>query len=140
MAMSIVADLYGPEFIVMRSAFSQFEARPVSSRVAAVTVATITGLVKPFILPLITAVGLLLLPVTAGLKAKNGDYQGAKNHLKAWVFCVLISGAIVAFLAVTTYHMPLVWSSATFVSMCALSIILHVRKALIYKENINYSD
>ncbi len=137
MASSILADLYGPEFIAMRSASSQFEAYPVSARVAAATTAAITGLAKPFILPLITAVGLLLLPLTAGIKAKNGDYEGAKNHLKAWGCCVLILGATALFLGVTTYQMPLVWSSATFVSMCALSIILHVRKALIHKDNVN---
>jgi hypothetical protein len=131
----ILADLFGPEFILQRNMGENFRKYPVGARVAAGAAATVSGLFKPFLCPLIAATGLLLLPIKAGIASYRGDAQGTKDYLKAWSFCILSIGLTVAFLTTTTYFMPLVYSSALVVGIVSLSIIFHVKKAM--KEPIS---
>lgn len=126
----ILADLFGPEFIAQRNMGGTFRKYPVGARIASGTVATVSGLLKPFLCPLIAALGIVLMPIKAGVASCRGDVEGTKGYLEAWVFCILTVAATVAFLAVTTYFMPLIWSSSLGVVMVALSVILHVQKAM----------
>lgn len=125
----VLGDVFGPEYMVHRRLGGIYSRHPVGARIVTANVSTLSGLLKPFLVPIIAAVGLLILPIIAAAKFK-GDRESAKGHLKAWGFCFLTIGATVAFFSLTTFYMPLVWSSAVVASICALSIILHVYKAM----------
>jgi len=126
----ILADLFGPEFIAVRNMKGTYQRHPVGARIGTGTVAAVSGLLKPFLAPLIAALGLVLMPIMAGVASQKGDVEGTKGYLKAWGFCALTIGATVAFMAITTYFMPLLWSSALVVVIVTLSVIFHVQKAM----------
>ncbi|MCC5832674.1 MAG: hypothetical protein JJU12_06500 [Chlamydiales bacterium] len=136
----ILADLFGPEFILHRNMGETFRKHPVAARVGFGTAATLSGLVKPLICPLIAALGLVLMPIKAGVASYKGDVEGAKANLKAWGFCCLTIVATVAFFAVTTYCMPLLWSSALAIAILSLSVICHVHKAMKEPESSFHSN
>lgn len=104
------------------------------SRIIATPVAAVSGSAKVLLFPLITLVGLVTMPFAAIGEAYNGDKREAINWLQAWTFCLLGFSASLAFLAFTGYCLPLIGSTAIFVSVVALSIIFHVH--LMVKEPI----
>jgi hypothetical protein len=126
----ILADLFGPEFILHRNMKGTFRNYPVGARVGFGTAAAISGLFKPFLCPLIAALGLVLMPIKAGIASHRGDVEGTKSYLKAWGFCFLTVAGTFTFLTVSTYFMPLLWSSALVVVIVTLSVIFHVQKAM----------
>ena len=94
------------------------------------TVMTISGIMKPFLIPLIAAIGIILMPILAGIALYRGDKEAARSYLGAFGACVLILGACAAYLYVSAYHMPLNVSVAVSVCLVALSVILHIRGAM----------
>lgn len=125
---SILADFFGPEFIPLRKMRGQ--KYTVLTYSVAGTVATVTGFIKPFIGPVIAALGLIIMPIKAGIASYKGDVEGTKAYLKAWGFCALTVGGTIAFMGVTGFCMPLVVSATIVVAIVALSVIMHVQKAM----------
>ncbi len=123
-----IEGLFGPEFILQRN--MPYRSHPVASRVAMGTVATISGIIMPFLSPLLAALGFILMPILAGVVACMGDSKGAKGYLQAWGVSVFTLAASVAFMSLTTFYLPLIWSSVLAISLIGLSVILHVRKAM----------
>lgn len=105
----------------------------VMSRYTMVPVGALCGFSKPFLFPVISAIGVVVLPIIALLKLADGhrndkpeSIKNGKDCLKAWAFSILGVGATIAFLAITAYFIPLVWSSALFLSFTVVSVSVHV--------------
>lgn len=114
----ILSNLFAPELALQRKI--DRDIRPV-----AVPLVTLSGLIKPLLVPIIAALGVVLLPVLAA--AKKGERT---PYLKAWVFCVLTVVASFGAISLAAFHVRLLWSSLILTSACALSIILHVRNSI----------
>lgn len=123
-----VADFYGLELTYLRRCKSANY--PVISRVGVGSLAALSGFCKPFLIPAISAIGLLVFPIFAAYHFCRGDNEKGKDCVKAWGFCLITLGRLACFLFVTAYCLPLVGSVALVASICALSIILHVRSVM----------
>lgn len=130
MATEILADLYGPEFILIRHFHDRFETEPVKARFVAASSTALTGLLKPFLLPLISTLGFILMPILAAKNMVEGSPEGTKAYLQAWGVSTLgLVGSFGIFLLIG-YSFPLLWTAALLAGLCALSTIFHVAKAM----------
>lgn len=113
-----------PETLVHDKLGSFYRSNPTGSRIIATPLALISGLVKVFLFPLICAIGVVVMPIIALIRACQGkDYS---SWLSAWFFSALGLAFSVAFMGVTTFHLPLVATVGIFVSFLSISITLHV--------------
>lgn len=114
-----------PETLIHNQLDQFYQENPIGARIIATPLALISGVVKVFLFPIICAVGVVVMPLIALIQA----CQGKKDFgpwLSAWVFSVLGLASSVAFIGVTTFHLPLVASVGIFFSLLSLSITLHV--------------
>lgn len=129
-ALEIMGDLYGPEFIIQRRYGAVYEQYPFGTRVATVPLAALLGFIKPVVIPLLAALGLVLFPILAVTRMFHGDITGARGYLISTGLCLLTLMGSLGFVAVIAYSLPLVWSSAVMITIFAISVILHVRQAV----------
>ncbi len=124
------ADFFIPERIAHRNLGEAYAQYPFASRVGLGSIATVTGFLKPFLAPIIAAIGTVVMPILACIRVCKGDSEGAKGYFKAWRVCFLTLIGATAFMLTTAYFLPLIASTALVVSLCALSIIFHVREMM----------
>lgn len=99
---------------------------PIAARFVTVSANTVFGVVKVFVLPFMSAIGLVVMPIIAAFKAYRGDWAGAKQWLSAWGFCLLAGVGVFAFVALSGFHMTLLQATAVVVTGTALSVIIHI--------------
>ena len=122
---SIFCSWVMPETLVHPQLDQFYRQNPIGARVIATPLALISGIVKLFLFPIICAVGVVIMPLIALIKA----CQGKKDFgpwLSAWAFSLLGLAGSVAFMSVTTFHLPLLASVGIFLSLLTISITLHV--------------
>ncbi len=122
---SIFCSWVMPEALIHAQLGRSYRENPVGTRVIATPLALISGIVKLFLFPVICAVGVVVMPLIALIKA----CQGKANYgpwLSAWVFSVLGLAGSAAFIGVTTFHLPLIASVGMFISLLSVSVTLHV--------------
>jgi hypothetical protein len=102
----------------------------VMSRCIFMPLAAIRGAGKVFLFPVIMAVGAVALPLIGLFKSLwNSDGSGWE-HLKAGGICLLGAGAVLGFMLVSAYHLPLIASTSIFMSAMVVSICIHVYRAV----------
>ncbi|NGX62288.1 MAG: hypothetical protein K940chlam9_01785 [Chlamydiae bacterium] len=124
----ILKGWFAPEYLVKEKTCvaGHYETSHILSRVVVTPLATIDGFAKVFLAPLMALVGVVAMPIIALVrKCALGKDDGGK-WMKAWGVCLLTTVGTVAFLVVTGYYIPLLASTAIFVSLFAASICLHV--------------
>lgn len=116
-----------PETLIHARLGSYYQENPMAARVVATPIAFLSGVVKLFLFPVICTVGIIVMPIIALIRAcQDKPHNG--SWLSAWCFCILGVAASVAFVGVTTFHVPLVISVGIFVALLSISITLHVYK------------
>jgi hypothetical protein len=128
LAANYFSDWIVPEGWIQRGCLGPFyERHPVMSRVLATPIAFFSGTVKVFFFPVFCAVGILVMPIIAIIRACQGKKDGGE-WLKAWCFSIVGLAASIAFIAVACYYLPLIVTCALLVTFLAISIIAHVYK------------
>lgn len=107
---------------------------PVMSRIVATPIAVFSGTVKVFLFPVISAIGLIALPIIALIRCVRGDKNNG-NWCMGSVFCLLGVVGSIAFFGITGFYLPVVVSAILFAGAIALSICIHV-----YKANKGYAE
>lgn len=130
------SDWLSPEGLIQRHCLGAFyERHPVMSRVLATPIALISGIAKVFLFPAICAVGIVVMPIIAIIRACQGKKDGGE-WLKAWCFSILGLAVSIAFIAMACYYLPLIVTCACLVAFLAISIIAQVHK-LVKEPSIN---
>lgn len=132
----VFVNLIIPEGMIHRHLGEFYETYPIGARLIATPIAFLTGSLKVILFPIICAIGVIVMPILAIIRACSPDKQdagspgrrGPGDYLKAWCFCIIGLGASIAFISLTTYHLNLVTSSGLFVGILSISIIIHVYK------------
>ncbi|MCH9609249.1 MAG: hypothetical protein S4CHLAM45_14520 [Chlamydiales bacterium] len=99
---------------------------PLASRITMVSANSVLGLLKPFLVPFIAVINLVVQPIIAGIRAYQGDSESAKKWAKAWCFSLLALAGIGGFMLLSAYSLTLLQGTALVVTACSLSIIIHV--------------
>lgn len=99
---------------------------PLASRTTVIGANTVLGFIKPFLLPVIAAVGVIVQPIIATVQYCKGNSQEGAKWLKSSCFSLLALGGVAAFMVISAYHMTLMQGAAVVITGCALSIIIHV--------------
>ncbi|MEZ5314827.1 MAG: hypothetical protein R3E91_01245 [Chlamydiales bacterium] len=125
---NILTPIFVPElyFIKKTNIYCNY---PIGGRLATGIIALVSGFVKPLLSLPIAAIGIIVMPIFAGLSAYKKDSHRAKTYLKACGFCCIVSFSGVAFLIAAAY-LPLIWSMSLIVLIISLSIIWHVQYAM----------
>ncbi len=126
-AVQIFSDWVIPEGIIQRELGDFYKENPVMARVIVAPIALTSGVLKVALFPIITLVGILVMPIIAAVRACQGDKQ-ACEWLKATGLCVLGFTGSILFIGMMCYYMPLIASTAFLVSFLSVSIICHVYK------------
>ena len=86
----------------------------------------IVGTLKPLVLPVISALGMVLFPIMAGYHSYRGNHAEAKNYFHAWQISVLVTAACFAFLMFTGFVTPPKIAIGLMAGVMACSIAFHV--------------
>lgn len=86
----------------------------------------VVGLVKPLLLPVISAVGVVAFPIMAVIRTCQGRADDATAHFQAWQISIVTVAACFAFLMVTGFHLPAKTSIGLMAGIMATSIAFHV--------------
>lgn len=129
-AVDILADLYGPEFILVGYFQGKFEEEPLKARLIAASSTAVTGLLKPFLLPLISTLGFIIMPILAAKRMAEGDPSGSKAYLQVWGVTFLALFGSCALVLLIGYTFSLLWTGAILATLCALSTIFNVARAM----------
>lgn len=123
----LFSDWVVPEGILQRKLGKFYANHPVMSRVLATPIATICGIAKVVLFPMICLIGMIAMPIIAIIRAGIGKKDGGE-WVKAWCFSILGVAGCIAFFGFSTYYLPLISTSAFLVGGISLSIIVHVYK------------
>lgn len=98
--------------------------------------ATIRGFVATFTFPVYSSIGVISLPVYCAVQAykyKNGDSEALsriKTAAIAWIFCLIALAGAASFLALSAFRFNLFHGVIVIVGGCAISIGIHIYRAL----------
>ncbi len=99
--------------------------------------AILRGFAATFAFPVYSAIGIVSLPVYAGVltykkyvKGDSGVQDKIATTLVAWLFCLIALGGAAGFLALSAFHLNLLQGTSLIITGCALSVSLHVYRAL----------
>lgn len=128
-AIAICEDLFSPEFMIHRKLGNLYRDHPLSSRLVAVPLAVLTGALKVAAFPFIAIIGAIACPIIALVQLYRGDKESSCNWLKVGGFCILGVAGSLTFLALFSFHLPILWSGILGASAITVSIVIHVYKA-----------
>lgn len=111
-----------------------YKNHPVMSRIVASVIAAISGTIKVFLFPVISAIGLIALPIIALVRCVKGERNNG-NWCMGSVYCLLGIAGSIAFFGITGFCLPVVASASLFAGAIAFSICIHV-----YKANKDYPE
>lgn len=115
---------------------SRFKERPCVVRGLFIPLnGVVVGAVKPFLLPVIAAVGVVAFPAIAGYKSCKGRHDEAKNYFQAWQLSVVTTLFCAAFLMVTGFALSPKVSIGLMAGIIAASIAFHIYRT----ENVLHS-
>lgn len=117
-----------PEVLVHNELGQFYKDHPIGSRILAATIALFDGALKPLLFPVMCAVGVVAMPIIAGVQLARGENEDACEWGKAWIFCVLGAAATLGFVTIMTFYLPLTATVAILTGFIAFSIVIHVYK------------
>lgn len=139
-ALSLTNSFYGLDCALKdKHLVSFYDRNPCLSRCAMVPLGVISGSAKVILFPLISAIGAIVMPIMALVRAiqahkespsprKEALKKEAVVWLKGGGLCLLGLGGTFAFIFITGFHVPLVWSATAFGGFFVISISIHVYK------------
>jgi len=124
-ACQIYRDWIIPEGMIQRRLGKFYANHPIMSRIIASTYGVLGGFIKTFLIPLISLVGTVVMPIIA-LARFVFKKRDAGDWLKAWAFTFITFTASCVFLALACYDLRLIQTSILISTFIASSIIGHV--------------
>jgi len=125
---AVVNDVFSPEEKLRCRLGEVYEKHPIMSRIVAVPIQALSGIVKTFLFPVWSAVSSLVLPIVMAIRACQG--KDNTGHLQAWVFSLLGTGLFVGFVSLSVLNLSLLTSSCILLGAMSITIAIHVHRGI----------
>ncbi len=131
---------FAPELFAHKSkcAVSCYDNHPILTRLVAVPSATVLGLIKPLLFPLWAAVGAVVLPIIAAVRAYKGSESGFL--LVTWAFTLLGLAGVISYVLITVYSLTLLEAIVVLVAAITVSLAIHVYRACSHPKQLYGSE
>ncbi|MFN0065967.1 MAG: DUF5422 family protein [Chlamydiales bacterium] len=86
----------------------------------------VIGLIKPLLAPIIAAIGLVVFPIMAVIRALQGREADTKAHFQAFFVSIIVIAAVVGFVMISGNYLKLKTSLGVVSAVMAASVAFHV--------------